>query len=150
MSVNLNKNHEIKMDQLLDILPQRYPMIMVDKVTHVDENKIIAIKNVSGNEPCFLGHFPNKKVFPGVLLTEAIAQASIVLLQQGTELSDSGTPVIYHTNIKFKHIVLPGDQLKIEVAFQKRVGNSAIVNASVFVENVLVASGTLTFTIATL
>ncbi|MFC0561408.1 3-hydroxyacyl-ACP dehydratase FabZ [Halalkalibacter alkalisediminis] len=149
MSVSLNNKHEIRMDQLLGILPQRYPMIMVDKVTYVDENKIIAIKNVSGNEPCFLGHFPNKKVFPGVLLTEAIAQASIVLLQQGTELRDGGTPVIYHTNIKFKHIVLPGDQLKIEVAFQKRVGNSAIVNASVFVENVLVASGSLTFTIAT-
>ncbi|WP_054707137.1 3-hydroxyacyl-ACP dehydratase FabZ [Bacillus sp. JCM 19041] len=150
MSVDLNQTHEIKMDQLLDILPQRYPMIMVDKVTYLDEKKIIALKNVSGNEPCFLGHFPNKKVFPGVLLTEAIAQASIVLLQQGTQLDEGCTPVIYHTNIKFKHMVLPGDQLKIEADFQKKVGNSAIVNASVYVEDILVASGNLTFTITEL
>ncbi|WP_078392776.1 3-hydroxyacyl-ACP dehydratase FabZ [Shouchella patagoniensis] len=150
MSVDLNETHEIKMDQLLEILPQRYPMIMVDKVTYLDEKKIIAVKNVSGNEPCFLGHFPNKKVFPGVLLTEAIAQAGIVLLQQGTQLEEGDTPVIYHTNIKFKHMVLPGDQLKTEVVFQKRVGHSAIVNASVYVEDILVASGNLTFTITKL
>ncbi|KMJ56150.1 hydroxymyristoyl-ACP dehydratase [Bacillus sp. LL01] len=136
----------LEMDDLMKILPQRYPMLMLDRVIEVKGEKIIALKNISGNEPCFAGHFPTKKVFPGVLLTEAIAQASIVLLQYGEETKSDGLPVLYHTNVKFKKLILPGDQLIIHVNLRKKVKASAIVETAVYINEDLAASGSLTFT----
>lgn len=135
-------------EEIMEILPQRYPMLMLDKVLEISEKKIIAVKNISGNDPCFVGHFPEKKVYPGVLLTESLAQASIILFNQFSEESEQkGLPVLYHTNIKFKKIIVPGDQLMIHVKLRKKVNESAIVEGTIYVNDEIAAGGSLTFTL---
>lgn len=137
-------------EYVLDILPQRYPFLMVDKVFEFDGSKMICIKNVSGNEPCFQGHFPNKKIFPGVYVTEAMAQSAILLFAQleGSSVeSRNNIPLLYHTNIKFKKIIVPGDQLMISVSVVKKISNAAIVEATVKVNDIKCAYGELTFTL---
>ncbi|EOQ22686.1 beta-hydroxyacyl-ACP dehydratase [Bacillus cereus] len=137
-------------EYVLDILPQRYPFLMVDKVFEFDGSKMICIKNVSGNEPCFQGHFPNKKIFPGVYVTEAMAQSAILLFAQleGPSVETrNNIPLLYHTNIKFKKIIVPGDQLMISVSVVKKISNAAIVEATVKVNDIKCAYGELTFTL---
>ncbi|MBF7156611.1 3-hydroxyacyl-ACP dehydratase FabZ [Bacillus albus] len=137
-------------EYVLDILPQRYPFLMVDKVFEFDGSKMICIKNVSGNEPCFQGHFPNKKIFPGVYVTEAMAQSAILLFAQleGSSVETrNNIPLLYHTNIKFKKIIVPGDQLMISVSVVKKISNAAIVEATVKVNDIKCAYGELTFTL---
>src|SRR5699024_2586073 len=120
MKMDMDISQPTLIEEIMEILPQRYPMIMLDKILKKDEKKIVAIKNISGNEPCFEGHFPNMKIYPGVLLTESLAQASIVFFHQfNQETSKRSLPVLYHTNIKFKKIVVPGDQLIIHVNLLK-------------------------------
>ncbi|MCH4571240.1 3-hydroxyacyl-ACP dehydratase FabZ [Bacillus sp. ES1-5] len=137
-------------EYVLDILPQRYPFLMVDKVFEFDGSKMICIKNVSGNEPCFQGHFPNKKIFPGVYVTEAMAQSAILLFAQleGPSVETrNNIPLLYHTNIKFKKIIVPGDQLMISVSVVKKISKAAIVEATVKVNDIKCAYGELTFTL---
>ncbi|MFE3575517.1 3-hydroxyacyl-ACP dehydratase FabZ [Lysinibacillus sp. NPDC059133] len=144
------KTLPMSIEEIMQLIPQRYPMLMLDKVIELNEEKIIAIKNISGNDPIFIGHFPNFKIYPGVLLTESIAQASIILFNQFKNSNDSETnktPVLYHTNIKFKKVVVPGDQLFIHVNLRKKVLESAIVDGTIYVNDEIVASGSLTFTI---
>ncbi len=97
-------------------LPHRYPFLLVDRVVEVTPGKsIVGLKNVSINEPFFMGHFPRDPVMPGVLIIEALAQVSgvLVLKSRGLQLSDSD--VIYHLagleKVRFKKVVRPGDQL---------------------------------------
>jgi len=133
----------------MEIIPQRQPMLMVDKVIELDNEKVVAVKNISGNDPIFNGHFPDFKVYPGVLLTESLAQASIILFSQlgdNIEGNIKKLPVLYHTNIKFKKIVVPGDQLQLHVVLRKKVYESAIVDGTIYLDNEVVASGSLTFT----
>ncbi|PFO74995.1 beta-hydroxyacyl-ACP dehydratase [Bacillus cereus] len=137
-------------EYVLDILPQRYPFLMVDKVFEFDGSKMICIKNVSGNEPYFQGHFPNKKIFPGVYVTEAMAQSAILLFAQleGPSVETrNNIPLLYHTNIKFKKIIVPGDQLMISVSVVKKISKAAIVEATVKVNDIKCAYGELTFTL---
>jgi len=112
--------------QILNLLPHRYPFILVDRVLAYEEfNYLTAIKNVTMNEPFFQGHFPENPIMPGVLMLEALAQASAIL----SDLSRSpkeGYKFLYFfasiDNAKFKQIVIPGDQLRLEVKLvgQKR------------------------------
>ncbi|MCM3217762.1 3-hydroxyacyl-ACP dehydratase FabZ [Niallia taxi] len=137
-------------EYVLDILPQRYPFLMVDRINEVDTSKIVCIKNISGNEPCFQGHFPNKKIFPGVYITEAMAQSAILLFSFMKDSSvDNGNtlPLLYHTNIKFKKVITPGDQMVISINVVKRISNAAIVEAVVKVNDKKCAYGELTFTL---
>src|SRR5512146_1287152 len=99
------------------ILPHRYPMLLVDRVIeHQRKQRIVAIKNVSANEPFFAGHFPGFPIMPGVLIVEAMAQAGGALLL--TEIADREHKLMVFTGIeraRFRRPVLPGDQLRIEV-----------------------------------
>jgi 3-hydroxyacyl-[acyl-carrier-protein] dehydratase len=99
------------------ILPHRFPFLLIDRVTEiVRKQRIVALKNVTINEPFFAGHFPNLPIMPGVLIVEAIAQAGGALLL--TEVEDRASKLIMFTGIeraKFRHPVVPGDQLRIEV-----------------------------------
>jgi 3-hydroxyacyl-[acyl-carrier-protein] dehydratase len=103
---------------ILKILPHRYPFLLIDRVLELERKKrIVAIKNVTINEPFFVGHFPGLPIMPGVLIVEAIAQAGGALLL--TEVEDRRDKVMMFTGIeraKFRRPVSPGDQLRLEVA----------------------------------
>lgn len=103
--------------QILQILPHRYPLLLIDRVLELKrKERIVAIKNVTINEPFFVGHFPGLPIMPGVLIVEAIAQAGGALLL--TEVADRSDKVMVFTGIeraKFRRPVSPGDQLRLEV-----------------------------------
>lgn len=137
-------------DAVVNILPQKYPFLMVDKILELVDSKIICIKNISGNEPCFQGHFPSKKIFPGAYVTESMAQSAILLfsLIEGSSVHTVKTiPLLYHTNIKFRKVIVPGDQMVISVEIVKKISNAAIVQAIVKVNDIKCAHGELTFTL---
>src|SRR5438477_9850601 len=102
---------------ILKILPHRYPLLLIDRVMELErKQRIVAIKNVTINEPFFLGHFPGLPIMPGVLIVEAIAQAGGALLL--TEVEDRSDKVMVFTGIeraRFRRPVSPGDQLRLEV-----------------------------------
>lgn len=112
--------------QILKKIPHRYPILLIDRVLELDKGKRIrALKNVSINEPHFLGHFPHRPVMPGVLMLEAMAQAATVLtlISLDTELDDS--TVCYFAGIdgaRFKRPVEPGDQLILESTLERAKG----------------------------
>ena len=130
-----------------EALPHRYPMLLVDRVLEVSENTIVAIKNVTINEPFFNGHFPQYPIMPGVLIMEALAQTAGVLELSKPE--NKGKLVFYAgmDKVKFKKQVVPGDQLVMTATFVKRRGTIAVVEAKAEVDGKLAASGTLTFAI---
>ena len=115
---------ELDIYQVLKYLPQRYPILMIDKVKELDPGKrIVALKNVSANEPHFQGHFPGRPIMPGVLILEAMAQAAGVLVfsAEGAARPDDRS-VYYYVGIddaRFKKPVIPGDQLELEVTFER-------------------------------
>src|SRR6202167_770743 len=107
----------LNIHDILKILPHRYPLLLIDRVLELKrKERIVAIKNVTINEPFFNGHFPGLPIMPGVLIVEAIAQAGGALLL--TEVEDRNNKVMVFTGIeraKFRRPVSPGDQLRIEV-----------------------------------
>ena len=110
--------------EILGILPHRYPFLLVDRVLEVSEEKIVAVKNVSLNEPFFQGHFPGHPVMPGVLILEAMAQAGALLATRSSGF-DPQTQVIYFMAIdkaKFRKPVVPGDQLILELVPLRKGG----------------------------
>jgi len=106
---------------ILEQLPHRYPFLLVDRVVELERMKrIVAVKNVSFNEPFFLGHFPGDPVMPGVLIVEAMAQAGAVLLLQ--EVPDRSRKLVFFTGIdeaRFRRAVVPGDRLTLTVEVLK-------------------------------
>ena len=107
----------LDINDIFKILPHRYPFLLIDRVIEIErKQRIVAIKNVTVNEPYFTGHFPGLPIMPGVLIVEAIAQAGGALLL--TEVEDRSNKLIMFTGIeraKFRRPVVPGDQLRIEV-----------------------------------
>jgi 3-hydroxyacyl-[acyl-carrier-protein] dehydratase len=110
--------------RILNLLPHRYPFLLVDRVVEFEVGKRLkAFKNVTINEPFFQGHFPGHPVMPGVLIIEALAQASGLLVQLSTEVDPSQHPLFYLVKVdkaRFSRIVGPGDQLMLNVE-QKRM-----------------------------
>jgi 3-hydroxyacyl-[acyl-carrier-protein] dehydratase len=109
--------HVMDINQIMAIIPHRYPFLLIDKVVELDpKQRIVAIKNVTINEPFFQGHFPGYPIMPGVLVVEAIAQAGGLIIL--TELPDPDSKLMVFTGIdgaRFLRPVGPGDQLRIEV-----------------------------------
>ena len=115
---------EMDINEVLKYLPQRYPVLMIDKVKEVDPGKrIVAIKNVSANEPHFQGHFPGRPIMPGVLILEAFAQAAGVLVFSAEGMAEKKERVLYYyvgiDNARFKKPVVPGDQLELDVTIER-------------------------------
>ena len=107
----------LRAEQILGLLPHRYPFLLIDRVLELTDDKVIALKNVTFNEPYFQGHFPGKPVMPGVLQIEAMAQAGGILASRAVQF-DTATHVMMFMAIdavKFRKAVTPGDQLHIEV-----------------------------------
>lgn len=116
---------EVYIEQVLEHLPHRYPFVLVDRVlSFTPQERLTAIKNVTINEPFFVGHFPGKPVMPGVLIIEALAQASVLLSHLTFNENDPETRPLHFfagiDNARFKQVVVPGDQLVLEVELVKR------------------------------
>ncbi len=111
--------------EILKYLPHRYPFLLVDRVLSCDPGKsIVALKNVTINEPYFQGHFPNYPVMPGVLIIEAMAQAAAILTFHSEQAKPDGGSVYFFVgidNARFKRPVVPGDTLRLEVSIQRHI-----------------------------
>ena len=114
---------EMDIQQVLKYLPQRYPVLMIDRVKECEPGKrIVALKNVSANEPHFQGHFPGRPIMPGVLILEAMAQAAGLLVFSADAEGKSEDHVYLYVgidNARFKKPVVPGDQLEIEARLER-------------------------------
>ena len=135
--------------EILGLLPHRYPFLLIDRVVEFERGKrLVAIKNVTMNEPFFQGHFPDYPIMPGVLVIEAMAQAGAIIMMN--EIPDREKKLAVFTGIekaKFRRPVTPGDQLRIEVdvlAFKSRLGR---MEANAFVEGKLACQAMLTCSI---
>lgn len=129
------------------VIPHRYPFLFLDKVIEFHDNeRIVCLKAVSGNEEFFQGHFPFKAVTPGVLILEAIAQAGAVLAALSSEgLSDDKTLFLAGADdVRWKRMVVPGDVLRIEMSFIKKRGSIWKMKGTATVDGQLVASGEIT------
>jgi len=116
---------EMTIQEVLAHLPQRYPFLMIDRVKALDPGKrIVALKNVSANEPHFQGHFPGRPIMPGVLILEAMAQAAGLLVFMSQQTTPDPDAVYYYVgidNARFKRPVVPGDQLEVEVVLERQM-----------------------------
>ncbi len=118
-------NETMTLEEIKEYLPHRYPFLLIDRVVAYEKDKrLVAVKNVTANEPFFQGHFPHYAVMPGVLIVEAMAQAAAVLSLRSLGHKNDGKWVYYFVGIdgaRFKRPVVPGDTLTLEVT-QGRVG----------------------------
>lgn len=136
---------ELSLEKIVKFLHQRYPFLMIDKVTELEKGKrAVAIKNVSVNEPFFEGHFPDRKIMPGVLISEAMAQTGAMLFYNEDK---KGNPIYYLGSIKSRFLfpVAPGDSLTIEAVPVKITQDAGIVKAEARVADKVVARGEFSF-----
>jgi len=135
----------INVEQIQELLPHRYPFLLVDRVVEiVPDVSVVALKNVTINEPFFQGHFPGHPVMPGVLIIEAMAQAAGLLTQLSRRFKgDKGSPLFYLVkvdNARFSAPVVPGDQLRFEVSQKRLVRGMGLFVARSLVDGKEVAS----------
>lgn len=127
------------------VLPHRYPLLLVDRVLEIEPKKrIVAIKNVTVNEPCFNGHFPGRPVMPGVYLVEGLAQAGGLLLLH--DIPDRASKLIFFMGIegaKFRRPVVPGDQVRYEVEVLRLRSMHCKMSGKVFVDGHLAAEAVI-------
>lgn len=136
---------EIK--EIMEILPHRYPFLLIDRVESIEGNKIIAIKNVTMNEYFFQGHFPTEPVMPGVLIVEALAQAGAVVLLSMEEFKGKTAYFGGLDKVKFRKKVVPGDTLKLEVELTKIRGIAGVGKGIAYVDGKKACEAELTFMI---
>ncbi|HBA87569.1 MAG TPA: 3-hydroxyacyl-[acyl-carrier-protein] dehydratase FabZ [Geobacter sp.] len=136
--------------QIMELLPHRYPFLLVDKIVELEPGKrVVGIKNVTMNEPCFQGHFPGFPVMPGVLIIEAMAQVAAILAYESTpNAKEKVTYFMAIDNARFRKPVKPGDTLRMEIEtiFSKRGIWS--VAAKAYVGETLVTEAELKATLA--
>ena len=144
-----NENNQLSSEEILGLLPHRFPFALVDKVIeHVPGKKAVALKNVTINEPQFQGHFPDRPLMPGVLIVESMAQVGGIIVTQMPDLPKGLFVFAGINNVKFRRPVIPGDQLVISCELlsikRKRFGK---VKGEAHVDGNLVCSGELMFSL---
>jgi 3-hydroxyacyl-[acyl-carrier-protein] dehydratase len=141
----------LDINQVLEYLPHRYPILMIDRVLSVErDKKVVAIKNVTINEPYFVGHFPHHPVMPGVLVIEALAQAAGILTFMSENHKADDNMVYYFVgidNARFKKPVTPGDTLRLEVSLLRKARTLWKFHGDAFVDDTVVAEADLMCTI---
>jgi len=141
---------EMDLQRILELIPHRYPFLMIDRVRECEPRKrVVAVKNVSANEPYFQGHFPGRPIMPGVLILEAFAQAAVLaMLAEDAPRTDQ---IYYYLGIddaRFKKPVVPGDQLELEVTFDRAMRGIGKFNCVARVAGEVVAEASILCTIA--
>ncbi len=145
----------INIHDIRKILPHRYPFLLIDRVIDykVDEY-LIAIKNVTMNEPFFPGHFPHYPVMPGVMILEAMAQSSAILAAKGLGADEADESTVYlfagADRVKFKRQVEPGDQIRLEARIERKIRNVWKTSVVATVDDLICARAIITFTYQTL
>ena len=142
-----DQNDTIDIDKIMEMIPHRYPFLMIDRVSDLIPNKsAIGIKNVTINEPHFQGHFPDKPIMPGVLIIEAMAQTAGVLVVHSLGDETHGKLVYFMSveNAKFRNPVLPGDVLKIHVETKQHRKSVWKFDGTAKVNDVIVSESTFT------
>jgi 3-hydroxyacyl-[acyl-carrier-protein] dehydratase len=139
----------MNIQEILSLLPHRYPFLMIDRVLELDPGtRVVALKNVSVNEPCFQGHFPGAPTFPGVLIVEAIAQAcGIIALSANPEMRTKLVYLAALDGVRFRKPVTPGDALHIAVEKVAEKRSIWKFSANVTVDGKLVAEGEVMATV---
>ncbi|MCL2592277.1 MAG: 3-hydroxyacyl-ACP dehydratase FabZ [Defluviitaleaceae bacterium] len=138
----------MNIQEILNTLPHRYPFLLVDKVVEITEDgKTVAIKNVTINEPFFVGHFPEEPVMPGVLIIEAIAQTGALYILSKDEFKGRIAYLVGVDGAKFRGKVVPGDVLRLEVEITKLKKSAGIGQGIAFVGDKKVAECKITFMI---
>lgn len=152
---NFDINGIMDIEKIRQILPHRYPMLLVDRVIELKPNEsIIAYKNVTINEEVFLGHFPHKPIYPGVMQIEGMAQAGGILAfvsMFGDNIKAAEDKIVYFMtidNVKFRVPVVPGDRLSYHLSVMKHKGSIWQLEAQAFVDNKLVSQAELKAMIA--
>ena len=143
---------QLDIQEIRKIIPHRFPFLMIDQVIDIRPNeKLIAVKNVSINEQFFVGHFPEEKVMPGVLIVEAMAQAGCIYFYYSKNLT--GKRLLFFlgkVNVRFHAPVVPGDQLRIEVTTGKLLAKTGIIHTKAFVGEKLVTEAEIAFSVSEL
>lgn len=138
---------EMEIGEIMKYLPHRYPMLLIDRVVEFNHGEsLVAIKNVSYNEPYFQGHFPNRPVMPAVIILEAMAQATGILVLRSMDKIPSEKSIYYFVGIdgaRFRRPVVPGDQLRIEVKLLRSSRGIWKLRSDATVDGDTVASGDL-------
>lgn len=138
---------EMDIGEIMKYLPHRYPMLLIDRVVDIRLGEsLVAIKNVSYNEPYFQGHFPNRPVMPAVIILEAMAQATGILVLRSMDKLPSEKSIYYFVGIdgaRFRRPVEPGDQLRIEVKLVRSMRGIWKLRSDATVDGEVVASGDL-------
>jgi 3-hydroxyacyl-[acyl-carrier-protein] dehydratase len=135
----------VDVSRIQELLPHRYPFLLVDRVLELEPNqRILALKCVSFNEPFFQGHFPGHPVMPGVLVLEALAQAGGLLTQLSASGAGADDEKLFYLvkidNARFSRMVVPGDRLMLEVRLKRMIRNMAMYECSASVDGKQVAS----------
>ncbi len=139
----------LSVTEIRELLPHRYPMLMIDRVLDYSDDRLVAIKAVTSNEPVFQGHFPHWPIFPGVLILEAMVQASAVMasLALGAKADDNRVYLFAGIDkARFKQPVVPGDCIEIETRSVRRIRDIWKTAAEAKVGDVVVCSAELLFT----
>jgi 3-hydroxyacyl-[acyl-carrier-protein] dehydratase len=143
----MDKKYLMDREEIKAILPHRDPFLFVDRVLEIADNRIVAEKFVSPNEPFFKGHFPTKPVMPGVLIVEAMAQAGGVLMLARGENRGKIAYLVAVDKARFRKMVLPGDTLTFEVTVVKMKSKVGLVDCVAKVQGQEVCSAEIMFTL---
>lgn len=144
--------NSLNIQEILSMIPHRYPFIMIDRVVNYDVHDLIAIKNVTINEPYMQGHFPGNHIMPGVMMIESMAQASTILAFLYVEKNAAeimkyfkGNGILFSgaDQIKFKKVVYPGDQMFVHTTMTRTARNLFEFSARIEVDKIIVAEAKL-------
>lgn len=148
MSNKIAPHGELDFEQIKQIIPQRFPFLMLDRVIHIEPGKrVVGLKNLTGNEWFYQGHFPKKAVTPGAMICEAIAQTGIVFFHAVSPNRGDVTYLMGSLKVRFLEPVWPGDQMHIEVTPIRLTRTAGILSAEVRVGERVVSKGEFTLAV---